>query len=131
MSLFAFQDALYDLLSADATLTALMPGGVYDHVPQETTYPYAVMGYATTDNAGTKTEDMRDFTITIDVWSRYEGHKQTKQIQERIRTLLHRQSLALSAGRVVDMQEEFCESFLDQDGQTYHGVQRFGALFES
>lgn len=131
MSLTALQQAVYDRLAADATLSTIAPGGVYDHVPQSTVYPYITLGYAAADNAGTKTEDLREFTFTVNVWSRQRGHKEARTIQERIRTLLHRVALTVSTGHVIDIEEDFSESFLDEDGKTYHGVQRFKALFEA
>ena len=103
----------------------------YDHVPQDSAFPYIVIGDDTsvpfdTDNSvGTET------TCTIHVWSRHLGRKQVKQIFGELYALLNRAEFPIIGGALVECQAEFEESFLDSDGLTRHGVMRFRLVVES
>jgi hypothetical protein len=129
MSLYSFNLAstVYAALTGDATLMGLVEG-VYDDVPQDTDYPYIVVGEETTINAGTMTVDGLEHTLTIHVWSRYRGLKETKQIMERIYTLLHNSNLTVTGASLVNLRQEFSSTFVDADGLTRHGVIRFRAM---
>lgn len=129
MSLHSFNvaSAVYGRLTGDATLMGLVEG-VYDDVPQDAAYPYIVVGEETTLNAGTKTLDGLEYTLTIHVWSRYRGLKETKQIMERIYALLHTYDLAVTGASLVNLRQEFSSTFVDADGLTRHGVIRFRAM---
>lgn len=129
MSLHSFNlaSAIYGRLTGDATLMGIVEG-VYDDVPQDTAYPYVVVGEETTINAGTKTKDGVEYTLTIHVWSRYRGLKQAKQIMERIYELLHNYDLTVSGASLVNLRQEFSATFVDADGLTRHGVIRFRAM---
>ena len=129
MSLHSFNlaSAVYSRLTGDATLMGLVDG-VYDDVPQDTAYPYIVVGEETTLNAGTKTLDGLEYTLTIHVWSRYRGLKETKHIMQRIYALLHTYDLAVTGASLVNLRQEFSSTFVDADGLTRHGVIRFRAM---
>ena len=129
MSLHSFDLAstVYTALTGDATLMALVEG-VYDDVPQDTPYPYIVVGEETTINAGTMTVDGLEHTLTLHVWSRYRGLKETKQIMERIYTLLHNSNLTVTGASLVNLRQEFSSTFVDAEGLTRHGVIRFRAM---
>ena len=103
----------------------------FDHVPQESTFPYIVIGDDTsvpwdTDNSlGTET------TCTIHVWSRHRGRKEVKEIFRTLYEKLHRAEFPIIGGALVECQAEFEESFLDSDGLTRHGVIRFRLTVDS
>jgi hypothetical protein len=132
MSLHSFNlaSAVYSRLTGDTTLMSIVEG-VYDDVPQDTEYPYVVIGEETTINNGSKTLDGQEYTITIHVWSRYRGFKETKQIMERIYTLLHNYALAVTGASLVNLRQEFTSTLMDADGLTRHGIIRFrAAIFD-
>ena len=116
----------------NAIYQALVPTGipVYDFVPQDSDYPYIVIGDTTSLPNDTDTEIGSDSTITIHVWSRYRGRLEVKQIQQAIYDILHRAQLSVSGSHFVMIDCEFQESFRDADGLTMHGVQRFRMLIE-
>ena len=103
----------------------------FDHVPQETTFPYIVIGddtsipWDTDDSIGSET------TCTIHVWSRHRGRKEVKEIMRTIYEALHRQELSIIGGALVECQAELEESFMDPDGLTRHGVIRFRLTVDS
>ena len=131
-SQWPLQQAVFAALSGDAALQTLIgnPARVYDHVPQDSPFPYVVVGEATTRPFDTKTEDGMEQTLTIHSWSRYRGFSETKQIMGAIVDALDQQALSVTGHELVLLRFEFSDSFLDEDGLTRHGVQRIRALTE-
>ena len=102
--------------------------GVFDDVPQDTAYPYIVIGEETASNISTKTLDMHEHTLTIHTWSQYRGRKEIKVIMEQIYDTLNNASLSVSGGQAVNMKQEFLTTLVDADGITRHGILRFRAV---
>lgn len=129
----ALQTAIFSLLSGDSTLDGLIGNNrIYDEVPQNSAYPYVVIGEETTIDNGTKDRDGQEFTLTIHIWSRYRGGKQTKEIAERLYTLLHNTDISVSGASFANSRNEFFTILLDDDGLTRHGVMRFRVvIFDS
>lgn len=98
---------------------------VYDHVPQETEFPYIVIGDDTSTPWDTDDSIGSETTCTIHVWSRHRGRKEVKEIMRTVYEALHRQEVSIIGGALVECQAEFQESFMDPDGLTRHGVIRF------
>ena len=132
-SQWALQKAVYSALAADAPLQALIGATprVYDHVPQESMFPYVVIGDATALENDTKTTDGMEQTLTLHTWSRYRGLKEAKQIMGAIVDALDQTSLSVTGHSLTLLRFEFSDTFLDADGLTRHGVQRFRALTQS
>ena len=90
-------------------------------------YPFVALGEETTVDFSTKDVDGSDVTINIHVWSQYKGSKQTKDIIDRLHTLLHDYSLSVSGHNLINLRFEFSDIMRDPDGITRHGVMRFNA----
>ena len=118
------QKALNLRLTTDAPLMAIITG-VYDAVPQKTTFPYVVIGETIADEDGTQTYNGMDGTLTIHSWSEYSGRFEIKEIQRAVYNALHRKPLALDAGTNWELIFDTEDSFLDNDGETRHGIQQF------
>lgn len=120
------QIAIFNTLSNDSTLDTLIGNNrIYDEVPQGTSYPYVHIGEETTIDGGVKDKDAQEFTQTIHIWSRYRGGKETKEIAERIYTLLHNVDISVSNASFINSRNEFFTILLDDDGLTRHGIMRF------
>jgi len=120
------QIAIFNILSGDSTLDTLIGNNrIYDEVPQGSAYPYVEIGDETTIDNGTKDKDGQEFTQTIHIWSRYRGSKETKEIAERIYTLLHNSAISVTGASFANCRNEFFTILLDDDGLTRHGVMRF------
>lgn len=119
------QQAVFTRLSTDVTLVTTLGAAVYDNVPTSAAFPYVAIGDDTEAPNDTMGTTGRDTTLTIHTWSRYVGKKQTKEIQNRIDVLLDRWLPTVTGWNAVQMLQEFRESFLDPDGITRHGVQRY------
>ena len=116
------QKAIYGVL--DTALT--MP--VYDNVPENAVAPYIVIGDDTFIEYDT--DSLRGFeaTITVHSWSTYRGRAEVKTIMGLIYEALHRAEFTIAGYNLIGCDCEFSESFLESDGLTRHGVQRFRIL---
>ncbi len=122
------QGAIHAALVADVTLDGLISGRVYDHVPQDSVYPYLVIGDATARDFDTKTEDGMEHTLTVHSWSRYRGLSEAKAIMAATADVLDGQGLTVTGHALTLIRFEFSATFLEPDGLTRHGVQRFRAI---
>lgn len=76
MSAGALQKALFDLLSQDPALTALMGDKrVHDAVPKNRKFPFLVIGELTANDWSTSDELGQAFIVTLRVWSSAQGRK--------------------------------------------------------
>jgi len=125
---FALQTAVYTALSNDSTLTSTYSASVYDDVPESTSYPFVAIGEDSAIDYGTKDVNGADSSVNIHVWSEYKGSKETKNIMDRIHTLLHDSSLSVTGFNLINLRWEFSDIMRDPDGITRHGVMRFRAI---
>ena len=116
-------------------LNGVISTPVYDHVPQGTAYPYTVIGE---DNFSDWSDDLTDGwegSINIHVWDRPKGSSGsrgkaiTKGIQGEIYDILHRSNFPIGDYGNIGMSSEHSDCFMDVDGITYHGTQRFRVNF--
>ena len=123
------QKAIFSTLSADSSLDSLVGNNkILDDVPQGTNYPYVQIGEETSIDAGLKDKEAQEYTLTIHIWSRYRGNKETKEIAERIYTLLHNGAISVTGASLANIRNEFFTILIDDDGITRHGVMRFRAI---
>jgi hypothetical protein len=128
LGLFALQSRIYSTLNGDSNLTSTLGASIFDDVPQGSSYPFVTIGEEQSNEYGTMDLDGTDTAITIHVWSRYDGAKETKEILDRIHTLLHDSSLSVTGYNLVNLRFEFSDIMRDPDGVTRHGVIRFRAI---
>jgi hypothetical protein len=132
----ALQTAVYARLTGYAPLTAALGGPkVYDHVPQGTPAPYVVIGADTLADAGSKSGDKWEFTVTVHAWDfEAAGRKSVKALLGHLFDALHQQEggITVAGFSLVQVRWEFEETFQEAaEGGTdhyYHGVQRYRAL---
>lgn len=122
------QVAIYERLTGDATLSALVDG-VYDQVPEELPRDYVRIG----DHLSTPDNDLtsfgREVTETLHIWTRRRGNKLGQDIAARVVELLDHQHRALSVllegHRVVSIRCEFDQALPDPNPEIRHHVLRF------
>jgi len=128
---FELQTAIYTALTGNTALMAIVTGGVHDHVPQSDDgeplkgYPYLVIGDETVFASNTDDSSESEHNIQIDVWSRYRGRKEIKQIMSAVHTVLHRTELTVENATFVHTEFDDIDIFLEPDGLTRHGVMQF------
>jgi len=124
------QQAIYTTLEAagivDEEGAAIR--GIYDDVPEDSAYPYIVIGEETANNISAKTVDAHEHTLTLHVWSQYRGRKDIKVIMAQIYDALHDNDISVSGASMVNLKQEFERTLMEGDGITRHGVIRFRAV---
>ena len=120
---FDLQTILYSTLNGDSTLDGIVGDNkIFDNVPQDTSYPYVVIGNINVANRGTKSLDGNEYSVDIDVWSTYRGKKEISQAMERIYELFHDTSYSVSGADVVVRPVRSTITLVENDGITRHGV---------
>lgn len=128
---WALQQSIYGALVADTALLALLGAPrIYDDVPQGTPFPYLTFGQSTLRDWSTGSEAGDEHVLTLHVWSRAAGRKETHAIMGALRHALHDAPLALDGHRLVNIRHELSEARRDPDGDTYHGIVRYRAVTE-
>lgn len=120
----AFQSAVF------AALQGALSCPVYDHVPQDSAYPYVTLAYqsVTSSDYLSGRKDVR--MLYLSVWSTYRGQKEVLEIMQTIYGALHEQPLTLSTGRVAQLRVVDRDTNREPDGVTYMGRMRLMALTE-
>lgn len=121
---FDLQSAVFSLLSGDSSLDTLIGDGrIYDSVaPQDSAYPYVIIGMQTTTDIGTKNLDGNLYNLDIEVWSQYRGQKQIKEVMERIYNLVNNVSISVSGADSVMSYVSSTATMTEVDGVTRHGI---------
>lgn len=101
---------------------------VYDAVPDNAVAPYVVIGDDTLIEFDSDLLNGFEATVTIHTWSVYRGRFEVKQLMGLIYNALHRAELNVQGYNLVGCDCEFSETFLESDGVTRHGIQRFRIL---
>ena len=135
----AFQAGIYARLTSYAPLTALVGTKIYDHVPQDETAPYVVIGDHTATDWSTKTRNGWEYTVTIHAWDfERAGRKSVNAILSAIYDALHQAEGAITVAGFDLIQLHFDnevpaypEPGTEGAGDHYyHGVIRFRALLQ-
>ncbi|MBS0278638.1 MAG: DUF3168 domain-containing protein [Proteobacteria bacterium] len=129
---FALQSAVFAALCADETMQSLVgvPPRLYDAVPPNPVFPYAVLGDGSETNAGTATEESSEHILTLTAWSQNGGHAESKSIADAIRFRLNNATLSLDGHALVDLRFVDCDYARQTDGETYSAKLRFRAVTE-
>ena len=127
---WALQSAVFAALTADATLQSLIDTRLYDAVPLNPTFPYAVLGDGKETNADTATEEGSEHQFNVTVWSQGGGHQESKSIADAVRFRLNNATLSLDGHALVDLRFQDCEYARESDGQTYSATLSFRAVTE-
>lgn len=117
-----------------ALTTALSPTPVYDAVPPSADHS-AAFCYVTLNDIqaidwSTKTFAGQDFAVNIHVWSSYRGNKEVQEKFDLIHAALNNAALTVTGASTVICRYEASNIFLDPDGLTRHGVQRFRIVLQ-
>jgi hypothetical protein len=97
-------------------LNGVVSGGVYNAVPAGAAAPYVVIGETTEAPWDTMTDEGSQETITLHLWSKYDGHLEVNNLMAEVDDVLHNAILSLTGATMVNMQREFKGTFSEQDG---------------
>lgn len=124
---WALQQAVFAALTADSGVSAAL-AGVYDAPPRGAALPYAVIGDATETDWSTKTDAGTAAAFTVTIWSRAEGHKESKLAAAAVRACLD--GAALSLAGLVMLRFDSAAYARESDGITRRADLKFRALIE-
>lgn len=128
---WALQKGIYETLSQNPQVTGLLGGPyIHDGAPRATRFPYMTFGQTVDYDWSTGSEDGREHTLTLHIWSRANGRKEVIEIIEAVNAALADASIALPGHALVNLQFQFAEARRDPDGETLHGIIRFRAVTE-
>jgi len=125
------QKGIYEALSGDPTLIGLLGGAnIFDRVPQDAPFPYVTLGQTLDRDWSTGSEEGREHILTLHVFSRAGGSKQTQAIIAAIDDALKVAPIAIPGHALVNLRFEFSDARRDRDGETLHGILRYRAVTE-
>ena len=114
---WALQEAIHAALSTDAGVLGLLGAPrIYDDVPQKAALPYLTLGQSTVRDWSTGTEDGQEHLITLHVWSRAGGRKETHDIMAAIEAALDDRALTLDAYTLINLRHQLSEARREPDG---------------
>lgn len=126
------QKAVYAVLSADPTLTTLLGGvgRVFDHVPDNTAYPYVTISMFPFNDRGSYTTEGVTVEFQISAWVRgaSRGSLAVQSIQKRIDELIHKANLSITGWKIITLRRELIDERTEDDNVTKQGIQRFRLL---
>lgn len=141
-SSWELQKALLSALTENSPET-IASGRVYDRVPDaasgatapDSAFPFVQIGEMDAlpdDVDGASGRDDGEMeSITLHIWSRYQGQKEVKQIMQQIKNRLHDQALTVTGRSSALCFVRSRRSFLDPDGKTRHGVMSIEVIHRS
>ncbi len=124
------QTAIYNALNSGQ----IAPVHAQGDVPDNASDKYIVIGNDTMIEWDTDCETGFEGTVTIHAWDTTADNRSflpVKDIMGDVYAILHRAELSITGYNTVGMDFEFSETFLDPDGLTRHGVQRFRVLMRA
>lgn len=125
------QKAIVARLRADAAVTALVAGRVYDAPPISPVFPYITLGEADVLVQRADCYDGSECSMSVHGWSRATGFPEVKRIAAAVRASLHEAPLELADGeRLVDVEVTDNRALRDPDGLTSHAVVTVRAFTE-
>ncbi|NNU16984.1 DUF3168 domain-containing protein [Parvularcula sp. ZS-1/3] len=123
---WALQTALYDALTGDAELQALLgsPARVYDTVPKNAAFPLVQLG-SVRMRPYEGIEGGYEHIIRLTVFSRWGGRKEPKAVTERLRAILQDARLTLEGHEMVQARMVFEDHLKIREPDIMQGSLRF------
>lgn len=123
------QKAVFQALDNDSSLSALVTG-VYNHVPQDTVYPYIKISSVEAVDWSTKTTSGIKSQLFLDVFSQSRGTKQTLDIIVEIKRVLDGVILSMTGCTMVSSKYTKTDVLQMSDGLTWQGRIGFSFLVQ-
>jgi hypothetical protein len=129
---WALQQAIFATLAASTEVQDAVgdPPRIFDAVPRGSAFPYIVIGDDKESDWSTATEPGTAHALTIHIWSRAAGRRETRLAAEAVIGALNGAELTLDGQALIDLRYLESESTRENDGETVHAQLRFKALLE-
>ncbi|SJZ65265.1 DUF3168 domain-containing protein [Consotaella salsifontis] len=125
------QTSIFQALTTDPAVISLLGGPkVFDRTPERANFPYLTLGRTAVVDWSTGTEDGSEHILTLHVWAKGGGKKETYEIMDKVSEKLHDAHLPLEGHNLVNLQLQYAEARQEPDSPAYHGILRFRAVTE-
>lgn len=125
------QKALFSALRDDAALVGALGGAkIFDQAPANAPFPYITFGHTSVYDWSTGTESGTEQLLTLHVWSKAKGRKETLEIIDIVQACLAAAALELAGHHLVNLTLEFSEARFDEELSIHHGLLRYRAVTE-
>lgn len=129
LNLYGLQTAVHTALTDDATLMGMVEG-VFDHVPENTGYPYVTIGNMRVSDMSAQGVTLLRAELAISIYSRARGRKEASYIMSELHRLLQDMSAPVDGYALLSLRHVASEITLERDGLTYQGRMRFEAVLQ-
>lgn len=123
-ALYGIQKAIYDRILADATIMARIEG-VFDSPEIDQAYPYITIGECTSVPWRTHSKPGEEVTVTLHIWSVYEGFKEALEILGDLNRLFGDKDLTVSGWDCCHSWFDFSDTIREPEGVVRHVVARY------
>ncbi|MEI9995695.1 MAG: DUF3168 domain-containing protein [Rhizomicrobium sp.] len=129
---WALQQAIFATLATDSAVLEAVgdPPRIFDAVPRGAAFPYIVIGDDRESDWSTATEPGSAHALTVHIWSRAAGRRETRLAAQAVIDALNGAALAIDGQTLIDLRWLEAESVRESDGETVHAQLRFQALLE-
>ena len=129
---WALQQAIFATLATDTAVMDCVgdPPRIFDAVPRGSAFPYIVIGDDRESDWSTATEPGSAHALTVHIWSRAAGRRETRLAAEAVIAALNGAELTIDGQTLIDLRWLESESTRENDGETVHAQLRFKALLE-
>lgn len=104
---------------------------VGNSIPQETVMPYVQIGESTAADISAHGEPGQEVTVTLHVWSSYDGDEEADSICDQILQALSIVPLSVPGFSVPQSNLDYSDVMIDPTGTCRHGIVRWRAkLYE-
>jgi hypothetical protein len=125
------QKALFAALAGDASLVALLGGAnIFDNPPDHAPFPCVTFGKTSVYDWSTDTETGSEHFVTLNIWSKAAGRKETLAVVGAVRACLLETPPALESRHLVGLAFESMEASHDEELSLHHGSLRLRAVIE-
>lgn len=125
------QKAIFARLADDSALATVLGGvRIHDHAPANMAFPHVTFGRTSVYDWSTSTESGAEQLLTLHVWSKAKGKKETLEALAAIEAALAPADLGLDGFRLVNLRLEFQDIRYDEDIAVHHGLLRYRAVTE-
>lgn len=125
------QTAIYERLTAESGVSAIVAGRVYDNVPEGPTFPYISFGPSDYYPDDADDIDGRVETLQIDCWTRAQGKKRpARELADAVKKALHQFEASFATNALVEIVVTSVRVINDPDPLTAHGIVTVTATIE-
>lgn len=122
------QQAIYARLTGDTALMAIAK--VYDEIPETASYPHVSFGVTQEQPDDAHDRQGLHVDVTLDIWSKYAGNKESATILAHLDRLLDRKPLNVAGFTKVSIARAWHQFIRDPDPKIRHCPVRFRIWLE-